>query len=155
MSSPDEPQPNESTPAAPEPPPASQAPPTGQQPPGPPPAGPVAAVPPVPYQYPATDPFAPVQRPPRSPWIAPQRKGAVIGISIVAAFALIGGGIGIGAAAFGSDDHGGPGHRIERPGYGQGQLPGNPGFPGGPRNRMQPPANPAPATPTPAPSTTS
>jgi hypothetical protein len=85
----------------------------------------------------------------------------VIGISIVAALALIGGGIGIGAAAFGGDDHRGPAKRFERPGYGQGQLPGNrnpgfPGFPGGPRNRQQPPANPAPATPTtPAPSTTS
>ena len=157
MTSPDEPQSTESAPAAPEPPPASQASPTAEQPAAAPPAGPTAtqatAGPPPPYAYPAGDPFAPVPRPPKVPWIAPQRKGAAIGISIVAALLLLGGGVGIGAAAFGNDDHNnGPAYRFERPGpgYGKGPFQGYPGMPKGPRNGQQ-----APASPTPSPSSTS
>jgi hypothetical protein len=147
MTSPDDPQRNAESPAETpaeaatpaEAPTVRQPPVAPPPPPQPPPALPAAA-------YPAPDPFAPIPRPPRTPWIAPQRKGAVIAISIVAALALLGAGVGIGAAAFGATDNHGP-VRFERPGPYGGQ--GFPGFPNGPRHRT--PA-PRPTTPTPSPS---
>jgi hypothetical protein len=80
------------------------------------------------------------------PWIAPQRKAAVIAISIVAACALLGAGVGIGAAAFGNDNHR-PVQRFQRPGpYDrQGQYPGYPHLPNGPRRLPQSPTSPAPS----------
>ncbi len=48
-----------------------------------------AQPPPVPQYAQPGDPFAPIPRPPKSPWIAPQRKGAVIGISVAAGLALL------------------------------------------------------------------
>jgi len=85
-----------------------------------------------------------VPRPPKVPWIAPQRKGAVIAIAIAAALVFLGAGVGIGAAAFGGSDRHGP-VRIERPRYGEGPLPGYPGIPKGPRHHQLPPSTPTPS----------
>jgi hypothetical protein len=155
MSSPEEPQSGPPVAGQPEQPTAESAPVTPPAPqPSAPPAAPQQAAPP-PYPYPAGDPFAPVPRAPKVPWIAPQRKGAAIAISIGAALVLLGGGVGIGAAAFGHDDHHGPSRQFDRHGPydGQGQFPGYPGGPGFP-NRPHQPQQP-PATPSPAPSKTS
>jgi hypothetical protein len=75
-------------------------------------------------------------------------------ICIVTALVLLGAGVGIGAAAFGTD-HPRPVQRFVRPGPGydrQGPLAGRPGYPNGPRQRRHLPDSPAP-TPSPRPST--
>jgi hypothetical protein len=161
-------QPTAEQPAAPAPPsqapppptaqpgPAQPPPPTAQpgpaQPP-PPAAQPGPAQPPPVAQYAAqpVDPFAPIPRPPKSPWIAPQRKGAVIGIAIAAGLALLLAGGVIDRAAFNQDHH---------PRYVDFRGPGPQFQPGGPRIFPRMPGNgryrhgPANVpTPTPSPST--
>jgi len=101
--------------------------PTVQQPaasPPPPAAAPQQAVaqpPPVPQYAQPGDPFAPIPRPPKSPWIAPQRKGAVIGISVAAGLALLLAGGVIDRVAF-DNDH--PGRPVQFGGPGYRYLPG-------------------------------
>jgi len=95
-----------------------------------------------------------VPRPPRTPWIAPQRKVAVAGIAVAGALVFIGAGVGIGAAAFGSDDRHGPVNRFDRPGPYDGRGPVFPGYPGYPKFPNGPRHLPhQSATPTPSPST--
>ncbi len=99
------------------------------------------------YPQPAYDPtFAPIPRTPRSPWIAPQRKTAVVIISILAARVLLGIGGLVGAAVAHHRDH--RGNDFGRAGFSQVR----PHQPFGPNGRVVPRGSgpPAPrATPTP------
>ena len=106
---------------------ASAAPPAAEQPaaaPQQPVAAPATAAPPpqVPQYAQPGDPFAPIPRPPKSPWIAPRRKGAVIGISVAAGLALLLAGGVIDRVAFDNDNH--PGRSIQFGGPGYRYLPG-------------------------------
>jgi hypothetical protein len=87
-------------------------------------AAPATAAPPpqVPQYAQPGDPFAPIPRPPKSPWIAPQRKGAVIGISVAAGLALLLAGGVIDRVAFDNNDH--PGRSVQFGGPGYRYLPG-------------------------------
>ena len=108
---------------------APAAPPAAEQPPGAASQQPAVAAPqqqqqppPVPeYAARPADPFAPIPRPPKSPWIAPQRKGAVIGISVAAALVLLLAGGVIDRVAF-DNDH--PARSVEFGGPGPRYLPG-------------------------------
>ena len=107
--------------------------------------------PPVPQYAQPVDPFAPIPRPPKSPWIAPQRKGAVIGISVAAALALLLAGGVIDRVAFDNDY---PARSVEFGGPAPRYLPGPqfkpqipqlpPGY--GKHNRQRPnPSSPSPS----------
>jgi hypothetical protein len=108
--------------------------------------------PPVPQYAQPSDPFAPIPRPPKSPWIAPQRKGAVIGISIAAGLALLLAGGVIDRVAFDNNDHGrsvqfgGPGYRYLP---GPQMMPRMPQLPPGNGKRNRPWPNPS-SVPTPS-----
>ncbi len=108
-----------------------------------------AAAPPpqVPQYAQPGDPFAPIPRPPKSPWIAPQRKGAVIGISVAAGLALMLAGGVIDRVAF-DNDH--PGRSVQF-GYlpGPKMMPRMPQLPPGNGKRNRPWPNPS-SIPTPS-----
>ena len=115
-----------------------------------PPHVPAAATAPPPdgYQY----PFAPVYRAPRTPWVNPARRGHVAAAAIAGALIFGGGGLLVGHAVTGHDDHHArygvvgiePGDGMGGPGFGRGQYPRRPNGP-----RQQRPNVPAPSTPVP------
>ncbi len=144
MTSPDEPDPG-AQPAA-SPPPAQQPEPAPQQP----APTPQAPAPPAYAQQP--DPFAPIARPPKTPWIAPQRKPAVIAIAIAAAvMLLLIGGVSGWAIFDAGNGHPTRNVQFDRPGFGNGPRV----FPNGPDGNGRRNFPRIPVTPTPAPSTTS
>ncbi|HZC53311.1 MAG TPA: hypothetical protein VE441_12550 [Mycobacterium sp.] len=158
MTTPDEPDPSAqpaSSPApAQQPEPAAQQPEPAQQAAAPAPATPVPtgqapAQPPYAQQ---PDPFAPVARAPKTPWIAPQRKPAVIAIAIAAAVVLLLVG-GVSGWAIFDTGNGHPTRNVQfdRPGFGNGPRM----FPRGPDGNGRRVIPRIPGTPTPSPSTTS
>jgi hypothetical protein len=118
-------------------------------------AAPATAAPPpqVPQYAQSADPFAPIPRPPKSPWIAPQRKGAVIGISVAAGLALLLAGGVIDRVAFDDNDHPGRSVQFGGPGYrylpGPQMMPRMPQLPPGNGKRNRPGPNPS-SIPTPS-----
>jgi hypothetical protein len=118
-------------------------------------AAPATAAPPpqVPQYAQPADPFAPIPRAPKSPWIAPQRKGAVIGISVAAGLALLLAGGVIDRVAFDDNDHPGRSVQFGGPGYrylpGPQMMPRMPRLPPGNGKRNRPWPNPS-SIPTPS-----
>jgi hypothetical protein len=112
-------------------------------------AGQAPAQPPYAQQ---PDPFAPVARAPKTPWIAPQRKPAVIAIAIAAAVVLLLVG-GVSGWAIFDTGNGHPTRNVQfdRPGFGNGPRM----FPRGPDGNGRRVIPRIPGTPTPSPSTTS
>jgi hypothetical protein len=98
--------------------------------------------------------FAPVARQPRAPWIAPNRKAAVMAIALVAAVVLLGLGFLGGSLISGHGNHHRPSafaHSSGRSGHGQFHGPQQ----RGPNTRTFPSRPSGSATSTPTPSSTS
>lgn len=112
------------------------------------PPGSAAAPPTYPPATPPAAPFAPVERAPRTPWVNPARRGHLAAAAVVGALIFGGGGMLIGHAVTGHNEHRSGVQRMERPGVAQqGPRPApRQQRQGGPRRQIpnQPPA-PAPA----------